>query len=288
MSLELAASRRSVESARADNVALYEKLRYLERYSQRAAAQYGQDGGGGGGNGSRGGPAQPPPRVVRVDEAGLAAEEGQRGKAGRYQCGPLAFDFAGGGGGGGPTGGAGWRGAGVRSRSAHGRGGGGGLIAGCFPEDPPDEENGGGSLNSSSSSNTGPEERAARAYEAKVNPFVEFQQSEVEKRVKGLHLHDRAVLAGGRMMLGSRAARVFIAAYAALLHLFILALLYYSLASRRDQGVVSYSDPDEGAVAAALAAAAAAAAAGFGTAVGAGTASSAAAAVVAGVVGALK
>lgn len=92
------------------------------------------------------------------------------------------------------------------------------------------------------------------------------------------------------MMLGSRAARVFIAAYAALLHLFILALLYYSLASRRDLSVVNYNDSGDGAVAAALAAAAAAAAAGFGTTVGADTASSgaaAAAAVVAEVVQAL-
>lgn len=90
---------------------------------------------------------------------------------------------------------------------------------------------------------------------------MEFQQSEVERRVKGLNLHERAVLAGGRLMLGNRAARVFIAAYAALLHLFILMLLYYSLMSRRDSSVSYSPEAAEGAAAAAAAAATAAGAA---------------------------
>lgn len=82
MSTELAASRRSVESARADNVVLYEKLRYLESYSQRAAAQFSQQGSGA--NSGSGGKGQHHvPKVVRVDEAGLLADTTARDKANR-------------------------------------------------------------------------------------------------------------------------------------------------------------------------------------------------------------
>ena len=38
----------------------------------------------------------------------------------------------------------------------------------------------------------------AQAYEAQLNPFVEFQQHESESRVNKLNLHDRALLSGSR------------------------------------------------------------------------------------------
>lgn len=37
-----------------------------------------------------------------------------------------------------------------------------------------------------------------QAYEARLNPFVEFQQHETESRVNKLNLHDRALLSGSR------------------------------------------------------------------------------------------
>lgn len=35
---------------------------------------------------------------------------------------------------------------------------------------------------------TGPESKYARAYEARVNPFTEFQKAEAEQRVKSLQV----------------------------------------------------------------------------------------------------
>jgi homeobox protein cut-like len=84
--------------------------------------------------------------------------------------------------------------------------------------DPDPEEAGGG----------GAEARWGKAYEAKINPFVEFQASESHQRVQALQLHDRAVLASSKVLMGSRVARVFVASYAVVLHLFIMVLLYYS------------------------------------------------------------
>ncbi len=37
-----------------------------------------------------------------------------------------------------------------------------------------------------------------QAYEARLNPFVEFQQHETESHVNKLNLHDRALLSGSR------------------------------------------------------------------------------------------
>ncbi len=39
---------------------------------------------------------------------------------------------------------------------------------------------------------------ASQAYEARFNPFAEFQQSEEVSRVKSLPVHDRAILSGTR------------------------------------------------------------------------------------------
>jgi hypothetical protein len=39
---------------------------------------------------------------------------------------------------------------------------------------------------------------AVQAYEARFNPFAEFQQSEEVNRVKLLPVHDRAILSGTR------------------------------------------------------------------------------------------
>ncbi|KAG2452146.1 hypothetical protein HYH02_003178 [Chlamydomonas schloesseri] len=216
---ELKKTRQQLQSARDDNVQLFEKVRYLERFNQKLAAASGRT------------------TVVRVDAAGVAqpsAEDlGARGN--RYQCGPFALEVGGGAGGiGGGTGGvpagavrfggagagAGGGGAGAGPtgiRSRGGRRGGGGALA-CFG-DGEDVEGGGGAT---------AEARAQRAYEARVNPFAEFQQSEAEARLKNLQVHDRAVLAGSKLLLGSRVARMFFAVYTIMLHFVILLLFFYA------------------------------------------------------------
>ncbi|GLC42313.1 hypothetical protein PLESTB_000660600 [Pleodorina starrii] len=224
LSDELHKTRQQLQSSRNDNVALFEKIRYLERYNQRAAAA-GRT------------------TVVRVDAAGVAQpspEELAAARGNRYQCGPFALEVGGGrsggapeaggagpgGGGGGSLGGAGGGptrfgggggATGVRSRGA--RRGGGVQVLACFGGEGDDVE---------SSGATTAESRAARAYEARVNPFAEFQQSEAELRVRNLQVHDRALLAGSRLVLGSRVARMFLAVYTIMLHFIILLLFFYA------------------------------------------------------------
>ncbi|KAJ9506929.1 hypothetical protein QJQ45_002510 [Haematococcus lacustris] len=212
-------TQRQVEEARADSVALYEKIRYLERFTQQQAA------------GARGAGATSKLTVLKVDAAGIALNDQvlpgmARGvakpSAHRYQCGPLAFEI-----GGGPPGGpeeqqqgqAGPGGGGGQVRARGGRPGRGPPAAFCFPADP-------------EAAPADPETRAAKAYEAKVNPFNDFQKGEVESRVRSMQLHDRAVLAGSRLLLASRLGRAFAAVYALLLHLFIMVLLYYAMLPR--------------------------------------------------------
>ncbi|GIL86016.1 hypothetical protein Vretifemale_14276, partial [Volvox reticuliferus] len=243
LSDELHKTQQQLQSCRNDNVALFEKIRYLERYNQRAAAA------------SRA-------TVVRVDAAGVAqpsAEELAAARTNRYQCGPFALEVggtrrgaldaagtAGGAGGGLGAGGAtklggGGSGGGIRSRGA--RRGGAGALA-CFGGDGDDVEAGGAT----------PESRAARAYEARVNPFAEFQQSEAELRVRNLQVHDRALLAGSRLLLGSRVARMFLAIYTVMLHFIILLLFFYATTPCPVQG----AQLDAAALASAMSAAAAA------------------------------
>ncbi|KAL6755223.1 CASP C terminal-domain-containing protein [Haematococcus lacustris] len=204
-------TQRQLEEARADSVSLYEKIRYLERFTQQQAA------------GTRGTGAASKLTVLKVDAAGIALnDQVAKHSAHRYQCGPLAFEI-----GGGPPGvpeeqqqgqpGPGGGGGQVRARG--GRPGRGPPAAFCFPADP-------------EAAPADPETRAAKAYEAKVNPFNDFQKGEVESRVRSMQLHDRAVLAGSRLLLASRLGRAFAAVYALLLHLFIMVLLYYAMLPR--------------------------------------------------------
>lgn len=55
-----------------------------------------------------------------------------------------------------------------------------------------------------------------------------LQASESEARLRGMRLHDKALLAGSRLIAGSRLARAAIALYVLLLHAVIMALMYYS------------------------------------------------------------
>lgn len=72
---------------------------------------------------------------------------------------------------------------------------------------------------------------ALQAYEARFNPWAEFQQSEEASRVKALPVHDRALLTGSKALLGSKLGRAFAAVYLALIHAFMFALIYYAALS---------------------------------------------------------
>ncbi|KXZ50466.1 hypothetical protein GPECTOR_16g640 [Gonium pectorale] len=220
LSEELRKTTQQLQTVRNDNVALFEKVRYLERYNQKLAASGGRT------------------TVVRVDAAGVAAPSPEdlaaSARGSRYQCGPFALEVGGGGGeamashGSGFTSGSGIAGGrfggtsgpavgtGIRSRG--GRRGGANQVLSCFGE--------GDDVENASASTA--ESRAARAYEARVNPFAEFQQSEAELRVRNLQVHDRAVLAGSKLLLGSRVARMFFALYTVMLHFVILLLFFYA------------------------------------------------------------
>ncbi len=65
-------------------------------------------------------------------------------------------------------------------------------------------------------------------YEARFNPWAEFQQSEEASRVRALPVHDRAMLSGSKALLGSKLGRAFAAAYLAAIHIFLFSLIYYA------------------------------------------------------------
>lgn len=67
-----------------------------------------------------------------------------------------------------------------------------------------------------------------QAYQAQLNPFVQFQQKESERSLNRVALHDRAILSGSKVLLANRLARIFVTVYATLLHVFVFALIYYS------------------------------------------------------------
>lgn len=54
------------------------------------------------------------------------------------------------------------------------------------------------------------------------------QASESEARLRGMRLHDKALLAGSRLIAGSKLARAAVALYVLLLHGVIMALMYFS------------------------------------------------------------
>eukprot|EP00899_Mesostigma_viride_P022339 jgi/Mesvir1/328/Mv22735-RA.1 len=67
-----------------------------------------------------------------------------------------------------------------------------------------------------------------KLYEEKMNPFLEFNKQEHEKSYNNLRLHDKITLRGGRFVLGNKYARMFFFIYTILLHLLVLLILYRS------------------------------------------------------------
>jgi homeobox protein cut-like len=205
------ATQQQVAGLTADNVALVEKLRYLEAYRDKAG------GGGSGGAGAAGGARGGKQAVLSVDDAGVAADPSgaAASRVHRYGCGPLALEIRGGGEG---------REGGGRRRLRADRAA--GPLA-CWGVGQEEEE-------------AGVEAKYRRAYEAKLNPWAGFQAAEVEAAKGALGLHDRALLAGSKLVVGSRMARVAIAAYAVVLHVFIM-LLLYAASNRHAAAVVDAS-----------------------------------------------
>ncbi|KAL0035573.1 hypothetical protein WJX77_012505 [Trebouxia sp. C0004] len=177
----------------ADNVSLYEKIRYLQRYSSNRQA----------------GNSDGLISIVQVDDAGVAQPKVQAEQAHRMSCGPFSVNYDGE-----TVAAAPHQGSGARSRTRR--------RATCFgggDEDDYDQE-ARGKVES--------DRQYKKAYEARLNPFVEFQQHETDSHVNKLNLHDRALLSGSRLMLANKAVRFFVVAYAVLLHLFVFGVVYYS------------------------------------------------------------
>eukprot|EP01025_Chloroclados_australasicus_P048620 TRINITY_DN5516_c0_g1_i2.p1 TRINITY_DN5516_c0_g1~~TRINITY_DN5516_c0_g1_i2.p1 ORF type:complete len:677 (-),score=101.03 TRINITY_DN5516_c0_g1_i2:353-2383(-) len=183
-----------VQSINKDNVELVEKVRYLEQYRKQ----------------KQGGQINSNPKIVRVDDLGVASEGYEGGS--RYECGPFQIGVKGS--------------QGLRSRGAN--------RNSCWgAAEQPDEEL--GEL----------ESKYSRAYEDKLNPFTKFQSSEVQRRMEKMQLPDRAVLSGSQILLASRTARIFVVVYTILLHVFVMTLLYIAFTPTREDTV--YQGADENA-----------------------------------------
>mmetsp|Transcript_10647 Transcript_10647/g.27386 ORF Transcript_10647/g.27386 Transcript_10647/m.27386 type:complete len:487 (-) Transcript_10647:243-1703(-) len=188
----LAKSAGALETAQADNVTLYEKIRYLESYSAQQLRQLAKLGG-----------SVPPP--VKVDDAGVPVRTPSAAAA-RYSCGPVSVSVG--------------EDADDGGDAIGGRPGAGGLTRRglryqCFGVG--DEEEGQPQQGT---------ERYRREYEQRLNPFERFKHREAAAGIANLGASDRAVLAGGQLLAGSKMARAFVAVYAALLHAFVFFTLY--------------------------------------------------------------
>eukprot|EP00878_Enallax_costatus_P035293 GHUV01039312.1.p1 GENE.GHUV01039312.1~~GHUV01039312.1.p1 ORF type:complete len:369 (+),score=110.83 GHUV01039312.1:364-1470(+) len=208
-------SQAQIEKLQKDNVALVEKIRFLERYKQQVHAA----GDSGGSNAAV--------TVIRVDGSGCIMRQEScsydtdarghlsgaphQAKASRYSCGPLSLSLGANGSSGRSSSTTAAAGKGVRSRGLGPK-----RQEGCFGA--------GGDLEDS----LDPETRYAKEYEARLNPFAEFQQIESESRLRGMQLHDKALLAANRLIAGSRMARAAVAVYVVMLHVFLMLLMYYS------------------------------------------------------------
>ncbi|KAK9818043.1 hypothetical protein WJX72_006164 [[Myrmecia] bisecta] len=187
----------ALAAANADNLSLYEKIRYLQRFgAKQSTAKAGAY------------------NVVKVDGAGVAQDTSANLNH-RLSCGPLSIGLMSP-----PDDSAASTSSGAAGGNMRVRPGSRRRMAACFggADDDVDEEQG----------KQPAELKYTKAYEARLNPFAEFQQSEMEAQVKRLHLHDRALLSGSRMLLANRVGRIFIAVYAVLLHAFVIILIYYS------------------------------------------------------------
>ncbi|EIE24379.1 hypothetical protein COCSUDRAFT_83683 [Coccomyxa subellipsoidea C-169] len=194
---QLAAARSDLAGARADSVKLYEKIRYLQRFSAKHSASDGF-------------------QVVQVDSEGVAHPKASQQH--RLQCGPVHIDLGGSGSperDARPQVGPSASPSQLRARPARQR-------SACFGFVEADDEE---------AVHSAAEQRYLKAYEARFNPFAEFQQSEEVSRVKSLPVHDRAILSGTRLLLQNKVGRIFAAVYLTVIHVFVFVLIYYAALS---------------------------------------------------------
>jgi len=174
------------EDTKKDNLALYEKIRFLQGYYSKQAAQ--QDG-----------------RPISVDRDGVPLPS-EVNKGARYSCGPFALqvdDSA--------QGTSDSQAARSRRRNRYS----------CFAGNV-----GGSVDAPAIGGEGDAEARYRRAYEDRLNPFNEFAHREEEQQIGKLRLHDRIALSSGRFFLGNKYARTFVFVYTIFLHLFIVNILY--------------------------------------------------------------
>ncbi|BDA46198.1 probable protein CASP [Coccomyxa sp. Obi] len=195
---ELAAARNDLAAARADNVKLYEKIRYLQRFSGKQASSDGF-------------------QVVQVDSEGISHPKASQQH--RLQCGPVHINLGGGSASperdARPATGPSASPAQLRARIGRRR-------SACFGLVEADDEE---------AAHSAVEQRYLKAYEARFNPFAEFQQNEEVSRTKSLPVHDRAILTGSRLLLQNKVGRIFAAVYLTLIHVFVSVLIFYAALS---------------------------------------------------------
>lgn len=179
-------SRKKLE---ADNVALYEKLQYVQSYYSKQASAGGKT------------------KILRVDEDGIpvtgdapasASTQSQAAKNARYSCGVVTVNIES------------ERTAaavdGMRRRAAR---------YGCFGPGGPGGDLPGGDAG-------GVVGRYRRKYLARLNPFNAFRASQNDESASTLPIHDRIGLQSGKMLLTNRTTRTLFSLYIIAIHFYLL------------------------------------------------------------------
>ena len=192
---ELSSSSAKVAKLEEDNVKLFEKIRYVQKYYASKLS----------------GSTSATVKILRVDESGLPLSdsletENSANKSSRYSCGVggvtigvdrLAISD------------------GIRKRAQRygcgfGSGGHGDLESASLGDDD------GGVVG-----------RYRERYLARLNPFNAFKRTETEDGGSlNLATHDRLAMAGGKALLSSRGFRTFFALYFLAMHVFLAMVLY--------------------------------------------------------------
>ena len=192
---ELSSSSAKVAKLEEDNVKLFEKIRYVQKYYASKLS----------------GSTSATVKILRVDESGLPLSdsletENSANKSSRYSCGVggvtigvdrLAISD------------------GIRKRAQRygcgfGSGGHGDLESASLGDDD------GGVVG-----------RYRERYLARLNPFNAFKRTETEDGgSSNLATHDRLAMAGGKALLSSRGFRTFFALYFLAMHVFLAMVLY--------------------------------------------------------------
>ena len=189
------------ERLQADNVALYEKVKFLESFDSSNSA-LAASGGGSDGYGSRKVPAGFEADTYPSSSSSSSSSPGKR---------------RGGGGGATPS------------------SPGGGAGGGSFDIEAPRPSSGGGSLAKAQSSGGGGggrrsnyndvESRYKNLYEEKLNPFNAFARQERSARYSQLNLADKVTLTSSKILLSTKHTRYFLFGYTLLLHLVVFGMM---------------------------------------------------------------